>query len=147
VDQVKVMNTIGQNQGVMPKGPGVQVQEQKTQLQPDGVKTVTKTAESPAQETLKESGVQAKTPAPSDGKQYLDPDQMREFVTKVSEAIRKASVEPHLVGFRPDPDSRGYLIEIRKPDGTLVASFAPEKVLNLHGEMDDLSGMVIDLKT
>ncbi len=141
------MNTIGQNQGIQPIGPGVQVQEQKTQLQPDGVKTVTKTAESPARETLKESGVQAKTPAPSDGKQYLDPEQMREFVTKVSEAIRKASVEPHLVGFRPDPDSRGYLIEIRKPDGTLVASFAPEKVLNLHGEMDDLSGMVIDLKT
>ena len=100
-----------------------------------------------AHETLKESGVQAKTPAPSDGKQYLDPEQMREFVTKVSEAIRKASVEPHLVGFRPDPDSRGYLIEIRKPDGTLVTTFAPEKVLNLHGKMDDLSGMVIDLKT
>ena len=141
------MNTIGQNQGIQPIGPGVQVQEQKTQLQPDVVKTVTKTDESPAQDALKESGVQAKTPAPSDGKQYLDPEQMREFVTRVSEAIRKASVEPHLVGFRPDPDSSGSLIEIRKPDGTLVTSFAPEKVLNLHGKMDDLSGMVIDLKT
>ena len=141
------MNTIGQNQGIQPIGPGGQVQEQKTQLQPDGAKTVTKAAESPARDALNESGVQAKTPAPSDGKQYLDPEQMREFVTKVSEAIREASVEPHLVGFRPDPDSRGYLIEIRKPDGTLVTSFAPEKVLNLHGKMDDLSGMVIDLKT
>jgi hypothetical protein len=121
------MNTIGQNQSIQPTGPGVQVQEQKTQLQPDGVKP--------------------KTPAPSDGKQYLDPEQMREFVTKVSEAIRKASVEPYLVGFKPDPDSSGYLIEIRKPDGTLVTSFAPEKVLNLHGNLDDLSGMVIDRKT
>ncbi len=141
------MNTIGQNQGLQPTGPGVQVQEQKTQLQPDIGTTATKTAESPAQDALRDSGVQAKSPAPSDGKQYLDPEQMREFVTKVSEAIRKASVEPHLVGFKPDPDSRGYLIEIRKPDGTLVTSFAPEKVLNLHGKLDDLSGMVIDLKT
>jgi uncharacterized FlaG/YvyC family protein len=141
------MNTIGQNQGIQPTGPGVQVQEQKTQLQPDGVKPTKEAEESPAQETLRDSGVKPKTPAPSDGKQYLDPEQMREFVTKVSEAIRKASVEPYLVGFKPDPDSSGYLIEIRKPDGTLVTSFAPEKVLNLHGKMDDLSGMVIDLKT
>ncbi len=141
------MNTIGQNQGLQPIGPGVQVQEQKTQPQPEGVKPSRETTESPALETLRDSGVQPKTPAPSDGKQYLDPEQMREFVTKVSEAIRKASVEPHLVGFRPDPDNGGYLIEIRKPDGTLVTSFAPEKVLNLHGKMDDLSGMLIDLKT
>ena len=141
------MNTIGQNQGVQPIGPGVKVQEQKTQLQSELVKTNTETAESPAGEALRDSGVQPKAPAPSDGKQYLDPEQMREFVTKVSEAIRKASVEPHLVGFRPDPDSGGYLIEIRKPDGTLVTSFSPEKVLNLHGKMDDLSGMLIDLKT
>ncbi|MCK9997069.1 MAG: hypothetical protein KAH56_12420 [Candidatus Krumholzibacteria bacterium] len=141
------MNTIGQNQGIQPTGPGVQVQEQKPHLQPDTGKPITTTEESPARDALRDSGVQVKTPAPSDGKQYLDPEQMREFVTKVSEAIRKASVEPHLVGFKPDPDSRGYLIEIRKPDGTLVTSFAPEKVLNLHGNMDDLSGMVIDLKT
>ena len=72
---------------------------------------------------------------------------MSEFVAKVAEAIRKASVEPHVVGYRPDPSSTSYFIEIRKVDGTLVTRFAPEKVLNLHGNPDDLSGMVIDQKT
>jgi len=141
------MNTIGQTQGVQPTGPGVQVQDQKTRLQDDAAQTSPVAEESTAREALTESGVQAPPLQPKGGNQYLDPEQMREFVTKVSEAIRKASVEPHLVGFKPDPESRGYLIEIRKPDGTLVTSFAPEKVLNLHGNMDDLSGMAIDLKT
>jgi len=141
------MNTIGQNQGVQPAGPGVQVQEQKASLPIETGKISPVTEESSAHKALKESGIQPSSPQPKDSGQYLDPEQMREFVTKVSEAIRKASVEPHMVGFEPDPDSGGYFIEIRKPDGTLVARFTPDKVLNLHGNMDDLSGMVIDLKT
>ena len=141
------MNTIGQNQGVQPAGPGVQVQEQKTSLQTDTGKISPVAKESATGEALTESSVQPPAPQPTGGSQYLDPEQMREFVTKVSEAIRKASVEPHMVGFKPDPDSGGYFIEIRKPDGTLVARFTPDKVLNLQGNMDDLSGMVIDLKT
>ena len=141
------MNTIGQNQGVQPAGPGVQVQEQKTSLQTDTGKISPVTEESATREALTESSVQPPAPQPKSGSQYLDPEQMREFVTKVSEAIRDASVEPHLVGFKPDPESEGYLIEIRRADGTLITRFTPEKILNLHGNLDDLLGMVIDRKT
>lgn len=143
------MNTIGQNQGVQPTGPGVQIQEQKTPLKPAVEGTSPLTEDASVRNSQSDSSVQAPVPQPMGGHQYLDPEKMREFVDKVSEAIRKASVEPHLVGFRPDPNNKGYLIEIRKADGTLVASFHPEelKVLNLHGNLDDLSGMVIDRKT
>lgn len=139
------MNTIGNSQGIQPTGPGVQVQEQKTQLKPA-------VAQAPVPEatSLREKaapGVEPPLPAPNPGHQYLDPDQMQEFVARVSEAIRKASVEPHVVGFRPNPDDGGYLIEIHRPDGSLITSFAPENLLNLNGLPDDLSGMVIDRKT
>jgi hypothetical protein len=141
------MNTIGHNQGVTPTGPGVGVQEQTAQLQPKVGKPAVPSETPSVPEKLTDAGVQAPAPRPEPGQVYLDPAKMREFVAQVSEAIRQASVEPHLVGFRPDPDSRGYLIEIRRPDGTLITSFSPEKVLNLQGNPDDLAGMVIDLKT
>ena len=141
------MNTIGQNQGIQPTGPTVQVPEQKTQLEPTVERNSNMMEDASARNTQSEALVQAQAPRPEGGLQYLDPEKMREFVAKVSEAIRKASVEPHLVGFRPDPDNKGYLIEIRKADGTLVTCFHPEKVLNLHGNLDDPSGMVIDRKT
>ena len=141
------MNTIGNNQGVQPTGPGVQVQEQMTQLKPAVGKPQVAGAETTPRTTQVESGVQPQPTSPQTGHQLLDPEKMREFVAQVSEAIRKASVEPHVVGFVPDPGSEGYLIEIRRPDGTLVTSFAPDKVLNLHGNPDDLAGMVIDRKS
>ena len=141
------MNTIGNNQSVQTNGPVVKTQEPKTQLKPRVGQPSGSETESSAKDALVEAGVQPPSVQPKGGRQYLDPEQMSEFVTKVAEAIRKASVEPHVVGFKPDPDSRSYLIEIRKADGTLVTSFTPEKILNLHGNLDDLSGMVIDLKT
>lgn len=141
------MNTIGNNTALGPTGPGVQVQEQKTQLKPAVGLTNSTAPPSSVRETLIDAGVQAPAPQPQTGHQYLDPDKMQEFVARVSEAIRQASTEPYLVGFKPDPDSGSYLIEIRTIDGTLVTSFAPEKVLNLNGNLDDLSGMVIDRKT
>ena len=141
------MNTIGHNQSVQTTGPGVKAQETKTHLKPAVGKPTVPEAETSARDSMIEAGVQPPSPQPKGGQQYLDPEQMSEFVTKVAEAIRKASVEPHVVGFKPDPESRSYLIEIRKADGTLVTSFTPEKVLNLHGNPDDLSGMVIDQKT
>jgi uncharacterized FlaG/YvyC family protein len=141
------MNTIGQNQGIQPTGPTVQVPEQKTQLEPTVERNSTIMEEASVRDTQSDALAQAQAPRPKAGLQYLDPEQMREFVAKVSEAIRKASVEPYLVGFKPDPENKGYLIEIRKADGTLVTSFHPEKVLNFHGNLDDLSGMVIDRKT
>lgn len=140
------MNTIGNNQGIQPTGPGVQVRDKTTQSKPAVDKSATGPDETTRQ-TQVEAGVQPPSLQPKTGPHYLDPEQMREFAAKVAEAIRKASVEPHVVGFRPEPDSRGYLIEIRRPDGSLITSFAPEKVLNLHGNPDDLAGMVIDRKS
>jgi hypothetical protein len=139
------MSTIGKTQGVSPTGPGVQVQEQMTHLKPSLGPNRTPGEKAPVKGTA--AGFQPPAPRPTSGHEYLDPEKMREFVAMVSEAIRKASVEPHLVGFKPLPETRSYLIEIRRPDGTLVTSFPPEKVLNLHGNLDDLSGMVIDRKT
>ncbi len=141
------MNTIGNLQNVQATGPQVRAQDPKTQLKPTVGKPVGSEKESPGKDSLAEAGVQPTSPQPKGGHKYLDPEQMSEFVTKVAEAIRKASVEPHVVGFKPDPESGSYLIEIRKADGTLVTSFTPEKILNLHGNPDDLSGMVIDLKS
>ena len=141
------MNTIGHNQIVQTTGPGVKAQEPKSRLKPDVGQPAVLKAEASAKDTMADAGVQPSSVQPKGGQQYLDPEQMTEFVTKVAEAIRKASVEPHVVGFKPDPESSSYLIEIRKADGTLVTSFTPEKVLNLHGNPDDLSGMVIDQKT
>ena len=141
------MNTIGQNQGVQPTGPGVQVQDKQTQLQPAVGNPAAGPQAKEATEATTPTKVQPQAPQPKTGPEYLDPDRMQEFVAKVSEAIREASVPPHVVGFRPDPSSSGYLIEIRRPDGTLVTSFKPENVLNQQGKLDDLSGMVIDLKT
>jgi hypothetical protein len=141
------MNTIGNNQGVQPTGPGVQVQDKQTHLKPMVGQPAAGSQETQATDAETASKVQPPAPQPKTGQHYLDPDQMKEFVARVSEAIRKASVPPHVVGYRLDPSSEGYLIEIRRPDGTLVTSFAPENVLNQHGKTDDLSGMVIDLKT
>jgi hypothetical protein len=141
------MNTSGINQAFGPLGPGVQVQENRTQLKPALGPAREPAAPATVTESLIETRVKAPVPQPKSGHQYLDPDSRREYAVRVSEAIRKASTEPYLVGFKPDPESTDYLIEIRKIDGTLVTSFAPEKVLNLNGTMDDLAGMVIDLKT
>lgn len=141
------MNTIGNNQGVQTTGPGVQVQEQNDRLKPTVGRPGGPEASATAKDSLEKAGVQPSVPRPRDGQQYLDPEKMSEFIAKVAEAIRKASVEPHVVGYKPDPASTSYFIEIRRVDGTLVTSFAPEKVLNLHGNPDDLSGMVIDQKT
>jgi len=141
------MNTIGQNQGIQATGPGVQVQDKTTRLKPTVEQTPSAPDDSTAPGSLKNPEIQAPAPQLTGEKQYLDPEQMQEFIAKVSEAIRKASIEPHLVGFTADPDSEGYLIEIRKADGTLITRFTPEKILNLHGNLDDLSGMVIDRKS
>ena len=141
------MNTITNNHGVTPTGPQVQAQETAAQLKPAVGQTGSAEKTMRPDSPVANSKVQPSAPEPKPGTQYLDPDQMREFVAKVAEAIKKASVEPHTVGFTPDPDSKGYLVEIKRVDGTLITRFSPENVLNLNGYLDDLSGMVIDLKT
>ena len=141
------MNTIGKSQGIQPTGPGVQVQDEQNRLKPTVGQSAAGSLETQAKESVRSPQVQPPAPQPRSGREYLDHATMQEFMARVSEAIRDASVPPHVVGYRPDPSSEGYLIEIRRPDGSLVTSFRPENVLNQQGKTDDLSGMVIDLKT
>ena len=141
------MNTITNNNGVMPTGPVNPAQDQTAQLKPAVGRPASAEPSTGPSPVGSDANLSPSKPEPKTGQQYLDPDQMRDFVAKVGEAIRKASVEPHTVGYAPDPDSEGYLVEIKRADGTLITRFSPEKVLNLNGFLDDLSGMVIDLKT
>jgi|GEM_PF-2557223 len=77
----------------------------------------------------------------------VSPQYVQEAVKEMQKAIDQASSEPHKVGFRQDPETDDYVIEIRNPKGELIKQFPPEKVLNLHQRMDDLSGMVFDQTT
>lgn len=69
---------------------------------------------------------------------------IQELVHDLQKTLNKASKEKYNVGFREDPRAAAFVIEITDKDGNLVKQFPPEKVLNLRGKMDDLSGMVID---
>ena len=74
----------------------------------------------------------------------MDPVRLRSLVKDLQEAIDEASAEPHDVGFRQDPGTETFVIEIRTPDGELIKQFPPEFVLNLKQKLDELSGMVVD---
>jgi uncharacterized FlaG/YvyC family protein len=75
------------------------------------------------------------------------PEQVREAIEYLKKTMAKYSVDPHEVGFRRDPSTDDVVIEIRNPEGELLKQFPPEKVLNLHRKLDELSGMVIDRMT
>jgi len=77
----------------------------------------------------------------------LDESGVQALVADLQEAIDNATVEPHQVGFRQDSRTKGFVIEIRNLDGSLVRQFPPEKVLNLRRKLADLSGMVVDETT
>ena len=77
----------------------------------------------------------------------LNPENLREMIERIQETISENSPQPHAVGFREDPETRDMIIEIRTPEGEVIKTFPPEKVLNLHRRLDDLSGMVIDRMT
>ena len=88
--------------------------------------------------------------APGNDKQQapdLDPEAVRKMVDDLQDAIDRASADPHRVEFQQDSRTKGFVIEIRNLDGSLVRQFPPEKVLNLQEKMDELSGMVIDEMT
>lgn len=68
----------------------------------------------------------------------------QEVAEKLQDRINEIASEQHQVAIHHDEDSKGFVIEIKDPDGKVVKQFPPEKVLNLRDKMDDLSGMVID---
>jgi uncharacterized FlaG/YvyC family protein len=78
---------------------------------------------------------------------HLDPEKMQALVEKLQKHLDEASAEPHEVGFRQDPRTESYVIEIKDPEGQVIKQFPPEKVLNLQQKLDELSGMVIDRMT
>ena len=71
-------------------------------------------------------------------------EEMEQIVARMRQAIGQAGSDRLEVAFRQDQRAGGFVIEIRNADGELVRQFPPEKVLNLRGKMDELSGMVID---
>ena len=76
-----------------------------------------------------------------------DQEKIQTVLEQLRATINEHSAETHEVSFRQDPDSSKVIIEIRNPQGELLKQFPPEKVLNLHEKLDELSGIVIDRMT
>lgn len=75
------------------------------------------------------------------------PEEVQAAIERLKKTMAKYSIDPHEVGFRRDPATDDVVIEIRNPEGELLKQFPPEKVLNLHRKLDELSGIVIDRMT
>lgn len=75
------------------------------------------------------------------------PERIQAWVEQLQETMNAQSAQPHAVGFRHDPQTREVVIEIRTMEGEVIKQFPPEKVLNLHRKLDELSGIVIDRMT
>ena len=75
------------------------------------------------------------------------PERIQAMVDQLQETMSRYSAQPHEVGFRQDPVTDLVIIEIRNPEGEVLKQFPPEKVLNLHRRLDELSGIVIDRMT
>jgi len=71
-------------------------------------------------------------------------EQIRDYLSRVAEAMENATDGPHLVGFRLDPETGGYLVEVRTRDGEVITTIAPEKILNRPRNPDELTGMLVD---
>jgi len=76
-----------------------------------------------------------------------NPEQIRDYLSRVAEAIDKATDGPHLVGFRLDPETGGYLVEVRSRDGEVLTTLSPEKFLNRPRNSDELTGMLVDSRS
>lgn len=87
---------------------------------------------------------QATTSDTATGKTAPSYEETREVAEKLQKRLDEAAPDPHLVAIRNDERTNQFVIQIKDPDGKVVKQFPPEKVLNLHRKMDDLSGMVID---
>ena len=93
------------------------------------------------------SGAAADEGSLSDKATAPTPAEMNQMAAEMQEILNMASEEPLSVQFREDERADGFVIEIRNRDGNVVRQFPPEKVLNLRGRLDELSGMVIDEMT
>ena len=71
-------------------------------------------------------------------------EETRAVAAKLQKRIDEVAVDAHKVSIRNQEETNQFVIEIQDPDGNVVKQFPPEKVLNLHQRLDDLSGMVID---
>jgi hypothetical protein len=78
---------------------------------------------------------------------YLDPGKVEAYLSRVAEAIEKAADGPHVVGFRHDPESGGYVVEVKDRNGDLVTTLAPQKSLNPPANPVDPTGMLIDRRS
>lgn len=67
-----------------------------------------------------------------------------EVAQKLQDRIDEVAKDPHQVAISTDEHTRASVIQIKDPNGKVLKQFPPEKVLNLHQRLDDLSGMVID---
>lgn len=74
-------------------------------------------------------------------------ERIQAMVEQLKKTMEQYSAKPHAVGFRQDPVSDKVVIEIRNPQGDVIKQFPPEKLLNLHRRLDELSGIVIDRMT
>ena len=101
--------------------------ESLQQVQPKGVKEA--------------SEKQEKRPSSANSASY---EEAQAVVEKLQNRIDEISADPHKVSIRTDEETKRYIIQIQDPEGNVVKQFPPEKVLNLHQKLDDLSGMVID---
>ena len=79
--------------------------------------------------------------------EVMDSDRVQELADKLQQSLDQALQDPHEVGFRHDPHTNSYVIEIKNPEGQIIKQFPPEKVLNLQQKLDELSGVVIDEMT
>jgi hypothetical protein len=106
----------------------------------------------PTPETQNQSGppslAPGKTPTPQvRSADPANPEQIRDYLSRVAEAIEKATDGPHLVGFRLDPETGGYLVEVRSPDGEVLTTLSPEKFLNRPRNTDELMGTLVDSRS
>lgn len=75
---------------------------------------------------------------------YLDPTRVEAYLSRVAEAIEKAADGPHVVGFRLDPESGVYIVEVKDRQGELVTTLSPQKILNRGADFDEPTGMLVD---
>jgi len=84
------------------------------------------------------------TPGTTRVPDYLDPTRVEAYLSRVAEAIEKAADGPHVVGFRLDPETGSYVVEVKDRNGELVTTLAPQKTLNRPANHDESTGMIVD---
>jgi uncharacterized FlaG/YvyC family protein len=118
----------------------------RTQEQTVPTPGATQPASQPA-EPAKPRGIKEAINQLQDNKVALEKpslDDLREITKELQETIDRAAPDEYIVGFRQDSRANTYVLEIKDHEGKVKKQFPPEKVLNMHGKLAELSGMVID---